>query len=192
MKKALAVVALLMVASCASTRVTGLSPYCTSTGALGVSFGPDHDFDGEITRWAHSENSAFAPFSDIEAVRTRLSGIIHTISGRGSFQGDVLASMAQAERAYTALRTRIEASGEFTTRDVGRYQARYTSNAPRTENRVGLLLSLSGGQVSMTCIKWSYNQQVIDELPDDVRRAYYEARARIEQRSQSEGRDGDP
>jgi hypothetical protein len=159
--------------------MVGLAPYCASEGAFGVRFGPDPDFNGEITRWVYAP--AFVPFDNIEVVRTRLSGIVHTINGIARYDAsDIMAAMGEAERAYDDLRALIESSGAFSIREVTEYQARYDSVGRQGDIRIWL--ALSGSQVTLICKDVGYWPRVYEELPDDVRANAEETLRRIRER----------
>lgn len=160
--------------SCATAPppVSGLAPYCSSEGAFGVGFGPDPDFDGEITRWTYPRDPAFAPFDRVEIVRTPRSGTVHNINGRALFfdADDISASMLETERAYAELRSRIDSSGAFVVLDETEYQARYVSNG-RPEDEVRLWIAWSAGSVSVICTKVSYGRLLYQESPEEHQRA---------------------
>jgi hypothetical protein len=179
--RALTLLAFLSISSCATAPRAGLAPFCTPQSSFGVAFGRDPEFDGEIMRYDSLAGLTYAPFTDVEIARGRLTGVAHTVSGYRLFYtpGHAEESAAEGERLFNEVRARIEASGAFVAEQEREDSVRYWSVNTAPNARVRMWLIRSSVKVSLTCQHDASFQYAWDEMPEDVRQRAEEALRRL-------------
>lgn len=182
--RALAVLAVFSMSSCVTAPRDGLAPHCTPQGSFGVPFGRDPGFDGEIHRY---DETSVAPFTSVEIARSRLTGVVHTVSGYRVFYepGNAEASTAEGERMFNEVRALIEVSGAFVAEQEREGSIRYWSVDRAANARLRMWLIRSSTKLSLSCTHDASFQYAWDEMPEDVRQSAEESLRRLR-----EGPDG--